>query len=362
MKIVSVLENQKVENRIAITPEIAKKYIALGLEVSLPENYAVHLGINNSVYSDIGVTISNDEKEIISNADFIVQLGLPADEKSSLIKENQTLIGILNPYDNKDKINNLVKKNINLFSLELLPRITRAQSMDILSSQANLAGYKAVVESFANFEKAIPMMMTAAGTIPAAKVLVIGAGVAGLQAIATAKRMGAIVFATDVRITSKEQVESLGGKFLMVEGAENLETDGGYAKEASNDFKNKQEELLSETLKKIDIVICTALIPGKKAPVIIKDTMINNMQAGSIIYDLAAIQGGNTAFTEVDKIINKNGVRIMGESNILNKLPTSASNLYAKNLFNFVSNLYDKESKKININLEDEIIEKTLLK
>ena len=233
--------------------------------------------------------------------------------------------------------------------------------MDILSSQANLAGYKAVIESFANFEKAIPMMMTAAGTVPAAKVLVVGAGVAGLQAIATAKRMGAIVFATDVRMASKEQVESLGGKFLSVEVSENLETEGGYAKEASDEFK-KQEELLSETLKKIDIVICTALIPGKKAPLIIKDTMLNNMQAGSVIYDLAAIQGGNTAFTVVDKIIVNNGVRIMGESNILNKLPISASNLYAKNVFNFVDNLFDKKNKKINVNLEDEIIESTLIK
>ena len=234
--------------------------------------------------------------------------------------------------------------------------------MDILSSQANLAGYKAVIESFANFEKAIPMMMTAAGTVPAAKVLVVGAGVAGLQAIATAKRMGAIVFATDVRMASKEQVESLGGKFLTVEGAENLETEGGYAKEASEDFKKKQEDLLSETLKKIDIVICTALIPGKKAPIIIKEKMIQNMQSGSIIYDLAAIQGGNTDFTEVDKLIDKNGVKIMGETNILNKLPSSASSLYAKNILNFVLNLYDKENKKLNINLQDEIIEKTLLK
>ena len=246
--------------------------------------------------------------------------------------------------------------------MELLPRITRAQSMDILSSQANLAGYKAVVESFANFQKAIPMMMTAAGTIPAAKVLVVGAGVAGLQAIATAKRMGAIVFATDVRMASKEQVESLGGKFLTVEGSENLETEGGYAKETSDEFKKKQEELLSETLKKIDIVICTALIPGKKAPIIIKDSMIENMQAGSIIYDLAAVQGGNTSYTEADKIVEKNGVRIMGDTNILNKLPSSASNLYSKNVFNFILNLYDKENKKVMINLKDEIIEKTLLR
>ena len=362
MKIASILENQKIEKRIAITPEIAKKYISLGIVVSLCENYGNHLGIKDEEYKELGVSILKDEKEIISNADIIVQLGLLSDDKSSILKKNQTFIGVLNPYDHKDKINDLVKKNINIFSLELLPRITRAQSMDILSSQANLAGYKAVVESFANFEKAIPMMMTAAGTIPAAKVLVVGAGVAGLQAIATAKRMGAIVFATDVRMASKEQVESLGGKFLIVEGSENLETEGGYAKEASEDFKKKQEELLSETLKKIDIVICTALIPGKKAPVIIKEDMINNMKAGSIIYDLAAIQGGNSAHTKVDEIVNKNGVKIMGESNILNKLPTSASNLYAKNVFNFVSNLYDKENKKININLEDEIIEKTLIK
>jgi len=206
------------------------------------------------------------------------------------------------------------------------------------------------------------MMMTAAGTVPAAKVLVVGAGVAGLQAVATAKRMGAIVFATDVRMASKEQVESLGGKFLTVEGAENLETEGGYAKETTDDFKKKQEELLSETLKKIDIVICTALIPGKKAPIIIKDNMIKNMQKGSVIYDLAAIQGGNTANTQVDQIVDVNGVKIMGEKNILNKLPVSSSNLYAKNLFNFVLNLYDKDNKKININLEDEIINKTLVK
>ena len=361
MKIVSVSENKKIEKRIAITPDIAKKYIALGFELSLSENYGEHLGFEDNEYKEIGVKIFQDEKEIINSADIIVQLGLPSNDNLSLIKENQTLIGILNPYNNKEKIESLAKSKINIFSLELLPRITRAQSMDILSSQANLAGYKAVIESFANFEKAVPMMMTAAGTIPAAKVLVVGAGVAGLQAIATAKRMGAIVFATDVRMASKEQVESLGGKFLTVEGVENLETEGGYAKETSNDFKKKQEELLGETLKKIDIVICTALIPGKKAPVIIKENMIGNMKTGSVIYDLAAVQGGNTAFSEVDKIVNKSGVRIMGETNILNKLPISASSLYAKNVFNFVVNLYDKENKKIYINLEDEIIEKTLI-
>jgi NAD(P) transhydrogenase subunit alpha len=362
MKIGSVKENKNIEKRIAITPDIVKKYSSHGFEIYLSENYGTHIGIHDKQYLDLGAKIFKDDREILESSDLILQLGMLSDENCSSLRENQILIGALNPYKNKNNLKDLVKKRINVFSLELLPRITRAQSMDILSSQANLAGYKAVIESFSNFEKAIPMMMTAAGTVPAAKVLVVGAGVAGLQAIATAKRMGAIVFATDVRMASKEQVESLGGKFLTVEGSENLETEGGYAKEASDDFKQKQEELLSETLKKIDIVICTALIPGKKAPLIVKDNMINNMQAGSVIYDLAAVQGGNTAFTEADKIIEKNGVKIMGESNILNKLPVSASNLYAKNVFNFVDNLIDKESKKININLEDEIIEKTLIK
>ena len=362
MRIGSILENQKIEKRIAITPDIAKKYLSLGFDLALSENYGAHLGINDKEYKDCGVKIIKDNNELINNSDLILQLGLLSDENLSLLKENQNIIGVFDAYKNKEKLEKFAKNKVNFFSLELLPRITRAQSMDILSSQANLAGYKAVIESFSLFEKAIPMMMTAAGTVPAAKILVIGAGVAGLQAIATAKRMGAIVFATDVRISSKEQVESLGGKFLTVEGEENLETEGGYAKEASENFKKKQEELLSETLKKIDIVICTALIPGRKAPVIIKENMINNMQPGSVIYDLAAIQGGNAAFTKVDQIVDKNGIKIVGETNILNKLPVSASSLYAKNLFNFVLNLCDKKSKEININLEDEIIKNTLIR
>ncbi len=362
MNLVSLSEDKNFEKRIAITPEIAKKYINLGFNLYLPSNYGNHLGFSDDDYKNLGVNVLDDEKKIISNANLIIQLNLPNDQKLSFLNENQTLIGSLNYSQNKKKLEDLKLKKINSFSLELLPRITRAQSMDILSSQANLAGYKAVIEAFKIYEKAIPMMMTAAGTVPAAKVLVVGAGVAGLQAIATAKRMGAIVFATDVRMASKEQVESLGGKFLVVEGAENLETEGGYAKEASDDFKAKQEKLLSETLKKIDIVICTALIPGKEAPKIIKEDMFANFEKGSVIYDLAAIQGGNTSFTEVDKIIEKNGVKILGEANILNKLPVSASNLYSKNVFNFISNLYDKENNKLNINLEDEIIEKTLIK
>ncbi len=357
----SISENVNQEKRIAITPDIIKKYKSLGLEVYLSKDYASHLGIDDKEYEKEGAKFFSSD-EVISNSNALLQMNIPNDENLNKLKKDQFLIGVLNPYLNEKKIKEVIKKNINCFSLELLPRITRAQSMDILSSQANLAGYKAVVDSFAYFQKAIPMMMTAAGTISAAKVLVVGAGVAGLQAIATAKRMGAIVFATDVRIASKEQVESLGGKFLTVEGAENLETEGGYAKEASEDFKKKQEELLKQTLKKIDIVICTALIPGKKAPIIIKKDMINEMSSGSIIYDLAAIQGGNSELTKVDEVIDANGVKIMGEANILNKLPVSASNLYSKNMFNFINNLYDKDKKNFDINLEDEIIEKTMVK
>ncbi len=230
MKIGSILENQKLEKRIAITPEIAKKYISLGFEIYLSENYGIHLGIVDEEYKKLGAKIFKNENEIINNVNIIVQLGLLSKEKSSLLKENQILIGVLNPYDNKDELNKLVEKKINVFSLELLPRITRAQSMDILSSQANLAGYKAVIEAFANFEKAIPMMMTAAGTVPAAKILVVGAGVAGLQAIATAKRMGGIVFATDVRMASKEQVESLGGKFPNSRRSRKFRDRGGLCK------------------------------------------------------------------------------------------------------------------------------------
>ena len=357
MIIGSVTENINIENRVAITPEILKKYKSLNLEVYLSKNYANHLGIKDDEYKSQGATIVESNDEVISKSSALLQMNILNDENLSKLKNDQILVGVLDPYSNENKL-----KNIKCFSLELLPRITRAQSMDILSSQANLAGYKAVVDSFAYFQKAIPMMMTAAGTISAAKVLVVGAGVAGLQAIATAKRMGAIVFATDVRLASKEQVESLGGKFLTVEGSDNLETDGGYAKETSEDFKKKQEELIKETLKKIDIVICTALIPGKKAPIIIKKDMIEVMQSGSVIYDLAASHGGNSELTKVNEIVDNNGVKIMGESNILNKLPVSASNLYAKNMFNFISNLYDKEKKTFEINLKDEIIENTMVK
>ena len=358
----SVKENLEVEKRISITPETVKKFVSEGFSVNIEKKYGEHLGIKDEDYKKNGANINITKEEVFEKSDIILKVNGPSNAETDLMKTKSILVAQFDPNLYQEAISKIIKKDIKVFSLNLLPRITRAQSMDVLSSQANLAGYKAVIESFSKFEKAIPMMMTAAGTVPAAKVLVVGAGVAGLQAIATAKRMGAIVFATDVRVASKEQVESLGGKFLSVEGVENMETEGGYAKETSEDFKKKQESLLNETLKKIDIVICTALIPGKKAPLIIKENMIQNMKPGALIYDLAASQGGNAAFTEIDKIVDKNGIKIMGERNILNKLPVSASNLYAKNLFNFVLNLYDKKNNKININLEDEIITKTLIK
>ena len=362
MIVASIKEDVNLEKRVSVTPETAKNLIALGLSINLEKNYAVHLGIDDKDYENQGVKFFNSSSEVINNSNLILKVNCPNEEDVKNLREKQIIIGMFNPSKNIDTLKNILKKKINIFSLELLPRISRAQSMDVLSSQSNLAGYRAVVDSIYEFERALPMMMTAAGTVPAAKVLVIGAGVAGLQAIATAKRLGAIVSATDVRTASKEQVESLGGKFLMVEQEENLETSGGYAKEASEEFKKKQADLLKDALKKNDIVICTALIPGKPAPRIINEELVKLMKSGSIIYDLAAEQGGNSAYSEPDKINIVNGVKIIGPKNLMNKLPLTASNLYAKNLFSFVRNLYSKEKKIFDINLEDEIIAKTLIK
>jgi len=358
----SIKENIILEKRVSITPETAKNIIALGLSINLEKNYATHLGITDKQYEESGVKFYSNSKEVINNSNLILKVNCPTDEETKTLKEKTILVGIFNPSKNQEKLKEVLKKHINIFSLELLPRISRAQSMDVLSSQSNLAGYRAVIESIYEFEKAVPMMMTAAGTVPAAKVLVIGAGVAGLQAIATAKRLGAIVSATDVRAASKEQVESLGGKFLTVEQEENLETAGGYAKEASEEFKKKQADLLKEAMIKNDIVICTALIPGRPAPRILSEELVKLMKPGSIIYDLAAEQGGNAAYSEVDKINIINGIKIIGIKNLMNKLPSTASSLYAKNLFSFLRNLYSKEKKEFNINLEDEIISKTLIK
>jgi len=358
----SIKENSTLEKRISITPESAKNILGLGLELYIEKGYALHLGIHDDEYKSIGVNIKDSSSEVINSSNLITKVNCPLDEEISILKENTILIGMLNPSKNKNQISKIIDKKIKPFSLELLPRITRAQSMDVLSSQSNLAGYRAVVDCVAEFEKAVPMMMTAAGTVPAAKVLVIGAGVAGLQAIATAKRLGAIVSATDVRAASKEQVESLGGKFLTVEQSEDMETAGGYAKEASDDYKKKQAEMMKEALKKNDIVICTALIPGKPAPRILTEDLVKLMKPGSIVYDLAAEQGGNSAYSEPGKINTIEGVKVIGVKSLMNSLPLTASSLYAKNLFSFIRNLYSRDRKDFNINLEDEIIEKSLIK
>ena len=358
----SIKENITLEKRVSVTPESAKNILGLGLKICIERGYALHLGIHDDEYKSIGVEIKNSSSEVINSSNLITKVNCPSDNEINILKENTILIGMLNPSKNQNQISKIVNKKIKPFSLELLPRITRAQSMDVLSSQSNLAGYRAVVDCVAEFEKAVPMMMTAAGTVPAAKVLVIGAGVAGLQAIATAKRLGAIVSATDVRAASKEQVESLGGKFLTVEQSEDMETTGGYAKETSDDYKKKQAEMMKEALKKNDIVICTALIPGKPAPRILTEDLVKLMKPGSIVYDLAAEQGGNSAYSEPGKINTIEGVKIIGVKSLMNSLPLTASSLYAKNLFSFIRNLYSKDKKDFNINLEDEIIEKSLIK
>ena len=358
----SIKEDKTLEKRVSVTPDSAKSIISLGLKVCIEKDYASHLGIHDDLYKKFGVEIKDSSKDVFNSSDLIVKVNCPSENEISILKENSILIGMLNPSKNKDQISKIIKKKIKPFSLELLPRITRAQSMDVLSSQSNLAGYRAVIDCVAEFEKAVPMMMTAAGTVPAAKILVIGAGVAGLQAIATAKRLGAIVSATDVRVASKEQVESLGGKFLTVEQSEDMETSGGYAKETSDEYKKKQAEIMKEALKKNDIVICTALIPGKPAPRILTENLVKLMKPGSIVYDLAAEQGGNSAFSEAGKINTVDGIKIIGVKSLMNSLPLTASSLYAKNLFSFIRNLYSKEKKDFNLNLEDEIIEKSLIR
>ena len=358
----SIKEDLVSEKRVALTPESAKNIIGLGLKVCVEKEYAVHLGIKDNEYEKVGVEIKTSSSEVLELSNLIIKVNCPSESEINVFKKNTILIGMLNPSKNKNLIDKIFNKKIKPFSLELLPRITRAQSMDVLSSQSNLAGYRAVIESVGEFEKAVPMMMTAAGTVPAAKILIIGAGVAGLQAIATAKRLGAIVSATDVRVASKEQVESLGGKFLTVEQTEDLETAGGYAKETSDEYKKKQAQMMRDALIKNDIVICTALIPGKPAPRILTEDLVKLMKPGSIVYDLAAEQGGNSAFSEAGKINIINGIKIIGVKSLMNSLPLTASSLYAKNLFSFIRNLYSKEKKDFNINLEDEIIEKSLIK
>jgi len=355
MIIGSVIENDNSEKRIAISLEVLKKYILNGFSVQIEKDFGKDSNISDEEFKKLGAEISSKE-DIYKSSDIIIKITCPNESEIDLIKDGAILVGSFFPHLNKEKINKLLKKNIKIFSLELLPRITRAQSMDILSSQANLSGYKAVIDSVYEFNRAVPMMMTAAGTVTPAKFFIIGAGVAGLQAIATAKRLGGVVSATDVRLASKEQVESLGGKFVFAESSKNLETSGGYAKELDAEDKKKQEELLKNTIKNQDIVICTALIPGKKAPRIVTEEMVKSMKSGSVICDLAVEQGGNSAFSEPGKIALVNGVKIIGYKNVPSRISESASILLAKNILNFLEIIYDKAQKKLKIDENDEII------
>ena len=364
MKIVVPKERAADESRVAATPDTVKKFLGLGFEVAVEAGAGAGAYISDEDYAEAGAAVTEDIKGALGAADIVLVVRRP--EKGSelaAIKKGALLIGILDPLDDLSYVEAYAKQGVAAFSLEFLPRITRAQSMDVLSSQANLAGYKSVLDATAVFGRAMPMMMTAAGTIAPAKVLVLGAGVAGLQAIATAKRLGAVVSATDVRPVAKEQVESLGAKFVMVESEETeaAETAGGYAREMSEDYQRKQAALVRETLKKQDIAICTAQIPGRAAPRLITADMVAEMRPGSVIVDLAVESGGNCELSKPGEIVDAGGVKIIGYRNVPGRLAADASALYARNLLNFITPMVDAESKSLSIDWEDEIITATLL-
>lgn len=357
MKIAIPKERRAGEARVAASPDTVKKYVQMGFEVVVETGAGDGASIADSVYQEAGATIAADAATVLG-ADVVLKVQRPTDEEIAQLKEGGVLISSLSALTNKDMVQKLAERKVTAFAMELVPRITRAQSMDILSSQANLAGYKAVLDAVHEFKRAVPMMMTAAGTVAPARFLVLGAGVAGLQAIATAKRLGGVVHAFDVRPAVKEQVESLGGKFVEVdpEATKDAETKGGYAKEMSEDYKKKQAAKIAEVLAKTDIAICTALIPGKPAPVLITEDMVKGMRPGSVIVDLAVEAGGNCPLSEFDRVVVKHGVTLVGHGNVPARLAVDASNLFAKNLLNFISPLVDKESKTLTFNWEDEIL------
>jgi H+-translocating NAD(P) transhydrogenase subunit alpha len=345
------------EARVAATPESTKKLKGLGFDVVVEQGAGALAHYSDADYQAAGATIAA-EGAALRNADIVLKVRGPEAGEIAQLKRGAVLIALLAPATERDAIGKLAEAGIDAFAMEYLPRISRAQAMDVLSSQANLAGYKAVIDAAAEFGRAMPMMMTAAGTIAPARVLVMGVGVAGLQAIATAKRLGAIVSATDVRPATKEQVESLGGTFVAVIDDEfkNAQTAAGYAKEMSKEYQAKQAALIAETIKKQDIVITTALIPGRKAPVLVSEDMVKTMKPGSVIVDLAAEQGGNCPLTKANQVTTVHGVTIMGHTNLPGELAVDASNLYARNLFNFVSLFVDKKTGETKVNWDDEII------
>jgi NAD(P) transhydrogenase subunit alpha len=360
MRIAIAAEADPSEPRVAGTPETVKKLKALGAEVAVARGAGVASGILDADYEAAGATVSDN---VSKDADVVLKVRRPGASELAAYKKGALVIAIMDPYGNEAALKQMADAGIVAFAMELMPRITRAQSMDVLSSQANLAGYRAVIDAASEYGRALPMMMTAAGTVPAAKVFIMGVGVAGLQAIATARRLGGIVTATDVRPATKEQVESLGAKFLAVEDEEfkNAQTAGGYAKEMSKEYQAKQAALVAEHIKKQDIVITTALIPGRPAPKLISAAMVASMRPGSVIIDLAVERGGNVEGAKPGEVAQVGSVKIVGHLNVAGRLPASASALYAKNLLTFLDTMIDKKEKKLAVNWDDEIVKGTLL-
>ncbi len=361
MKIAVPAETEAGESRVAASPDTVKKFAALGCKVAVQSGAGTGSNISDAEYKEAGAKIENSASATLKSADIVLKVRRPSAGELRNIKKGAMVLAVMNPYGDAAGIKPFASKGVNAFAMELMPRITRAQSMDVLSSQSNLAGYKSVIDAAAQFNRAFPMMMTAAGTVPPARVFVMGAGVAGLQAIATARRLGAIVSATDVRRAAGEQVASLGAKFVMVEAEEDAETAAGYAREMSEDYKIKQAELVADTIRQQDIVICTALIPGRPAPTLVTQEMVETMKLGSVIVDLAVERGGNCPLSKLGKTVTHAGVTIMGQANLAGDLAGNASQLYAKNLFNFLETMIDAESGKLAIDWEDEIIVGTAL-
>jgi NAD(P) transhydrogenase subunit alpha len=363
MVAIGVPAEDKDEPRIGLTPETVKKLVKAGATITVRSGAGTRSHFSDQDYKDAGASIAKSDEDAVAGADIVLTVRRPSAALATKMKKGAAVIGMLDPFSDAEGLDALAKSGVSLFAMELMPRISRAQSMDVLSSQSNLAGYKAVVDAAAEFERALPMMMTAAGTVPAAKVFVMGVGVAGLQAIATARRLGAIVSATDVRPAVKEQVASLGAKFIAVEDEEfkQAETAGGYAKEMSDDYKRKQAALVAEHIKGQDIVITTALIPGRPAPKLISKQMIESMKPGSIIVDLAVERGGNAELAKPGETVEHDGVRIMGRLNLPGSVPVNASSLYARNLQAFVEPLIDKEKKTLAVNWDDELVKGTLI-
>jgi len=368
MKIAILKERRPDETRVAGSPETVKKFADLGADVVVEKGAGAKASMPDAVFKEAGATIAATAKAALKDADVVLKVRAPmlageGEDELANFSKGQILCCQMNALTEKDFVAAMAEAGVTGFAMELMPRISRAQSMDVLSSQSNLAGYRAVLDAAVEFGRAFPMMMTAAGTVPPARVLVMGVGVAGLQAIATARRLGAVVSATDVRPATKEQVESLGGKFVAVEDEEfqQAQTEGGYAKEMSDAYKKKQAELIAETIAKQDIVICTALIPGRPAPQLISEAMLKSMRLGAIVVDLAVEAGGNCAGAVAGKVVTKHGVRIIGHLNVPGRIPEDASKLFAKNLFNFLTPMIDADSKALKIDWEDEVITGTLV-